>query len=57
MTLKVESRDDIVKRVGRSPDRASAVILALIDTPKIRDIRALGENDRPSLDYDPYARM
>lgn len=57
MTIKVESRDDIVKRVGRSPDRASALALALIDTPKIRDIRALGESDRPSLDYDPYARM
>lgn len=57
MTIKVESRDDIVERVGRSPDRASAVALALIDTPKVRDIRAMGENDRPSLDYDPYARM
>ena len=57
MTIKVESRDDIVKRVGRSPDRASALALALIDTPKIRDIRAMGENDRPSLDYDPYRNM
>ena len=57
MTIKVESRDEIVKRVGRSPDRASALALALIDTPKIRDIRALGEPERPSLDYDPYARI
>lgn len=57
MTIKVESRDDIVKRVGRSPDRASALALALIDTPKIRDIRAMGESDRPSLDYDPYRNM
>lgn len=54
MTIKVESRDDIVKRVGRSPDRASAVVLALIDTPKIRNLRALGESDNSSLDWDPY---
>lgn len=57
MTIKVESREDIVKRVGRSPDRASAVVLALMDTPKVRDIRAMGESDTPSLDYDPYRNM
>jgi hypothetical protein len=57
MTIKVESRDDIVKRVGRSPDRASALVLALMDTPKIRNLRALGESERPSLDYDPYRNM
>jgi hypothetical protein len=34
-----------------------ALVLALIDTPKVRDIRALGESDRSSLDYDPYARI
>lgn len=32
--IVVESRDEIVKRIGRSPDYASAYILALIDTPK-----------------------
>jgi hypothetical protein len=32
--IKVESRDDIVSRIGRSPDFASAYILALIHTPK-----------------------
>lgn len=32
--IKVESREDIVARIGRSPDFASAYILALIDTPK-----------------------
>jgi hypothetical protein len=32
--IKVESRDEIVSRIGRSPDRASAVCLALIQTPK-----------------------
>lgn len=32
--IKVESRDEIVDRIGRSPDFASAYILALIQTPK-----------------------
>ena len=57
MAIKVESRDAIVTRVGRSPDRATAVMLALIDTPKIRMVRALGESDSPSLDWNPYDRM
>lgn len=57
MTVKVESRQDIVDRVGRSPDRATAVILALISVPKVRAIRSLAESGRPSLDYDPYARL
>lgn len=30
----VESREDIIDRIGRSPDYGSAYILALIDTPK-----------------------
>lgn len=33
-TVYVEGREDIIKRIGRSPDFASAYILALIDTPK-----------------------
>lgn len=32
--IKVESREEIVKRVGRSPDRATAVCLAAMETPK-----------------------
>lgn len=34
--IKVESRDDIVDRIGRSPDFGSAYILALIQTAKIQ---------------------
>ena len=34
-TIQVESREAIVKRLGRSPDYASAYVLALIDTPKV----------------------
>lgn len=55
-TIKVESRDDIVKRVGRSPDRASAVILAAIEMPKIEAIRAMGgETGRKAvMNYNPF---
>jgi hypothetical protein len=41
-----------VKRIGRSPDFASAIILALIDTPKMEDFTA-GRNARR--EYDPFA--
>jgi len=33
-TIKVESREDIVKRLGRSPDYGSAACLALMDTKR-----------------------
>jgi hypothetical protein len=59
LTIKVEGRDEIIKRVGRSPDRASAVILAAMDTPKVRALRHLDREGGldSSLDYDPYARI
>lgn len=55
-TIKVESREDIIKRIGRSPDRATAVVLALIDQPKTRVLRALTGVDDP-VNYDPYANL
>lgn len=51
-SIKVEGREEILKRIGRSPDWASAYILGLIDTPKIDHIRALRKNRG---EYDPYA--
>jgi hypothetical protein len=54
MTIKVESREDIVDRVGRSPDRATAVILAAIDTPKVHDLNMM-QQQAAVLDYNPYA--
>jgi hypothetical protein len=59
MTLKVESREDIIERVGRSPDRASALILARMDTPKVPALRYLDREAAPNnaLDYDPYKRL
>lgn len=53
-TIKVESRDDIVERIGRSPDLASALILARLDTPKIGNIqRAQPAANRAVTHHDP----
>lgn len=48
--IYVESREEIIKRIGRSPDFASAVLLALIDTPKLSVIQAA----HGKREYDPY---
>lgn len=53
-TVKVESRDDIVKRIGRSPDMATAYILALIDTPKVKHLQRK-QDAQDVLSYDPMA--
>lgn len=53
-TIYVESREDIIARIGRSPDWASAYILALIDTPKRRTLEAIGRKPR---EHDPYADL
>lgn len=50
--VKVESRDEIIDRIGRSPDWASAVILALIETPKVQNLPGVhGSSKKP---YNPY---
>lgn len=56
MTIKVQSREDIVADVGRSPDRATAVMLALIDTPKIHLLRNTNAQNVVT-GYDPMANM
>ena len=68
--IQVESREEVIKRIGRSPDWASAYILALMDTPKrwdvmqARQLRQRGEYDPFSApgvqvggarDYDPFS--
>jgi hypothetical protein len=53
--IYVESREDIVKRIGRSPDFASAYFLAMIDTPKIAHLRA--SHSQAALRYDPLAQV
>lgn len=51
--IKVQSREEIVKSLGRSPDYGSAYCLAMIETMKSRDARALlrGAQGR---EYDPF---
>jgi hypothetical protein len=57
-TIKVCSRDDIVERIGHSPDYATAYVLANIDTPRNQLFSSIRKGSRPrSLDYDPYQRM
>lgn len=53
-TVKVESREEIIKRIGKSPDLASAYILALIDVPKLKVMRAAKMRDEV-VNYDPIA--
>lgn len=62
--IQVESRDEIVKRIGRSPDYGSAIILAQIETPKADIARMLGHYSAfdgvqggSRGNYDPYANM
>jgi hypothetical protein len=52
--IKVESREQIVERIGVSPDLASAYVLALIDTPRMADIERRSQG-KGGDDYDPYA--
>lgn len=52
-TIVVESKEAIVKRIGRSPDYGSAVCLALIDVPKVGTRRS-GER---RTEYDPMANL
>lgn len=53
--IEVESREQIIDRIGRSPDRASAYILALIDTPKIHVFDRTGKQPGAAGEYDPYS--
>ncbi len=53
--IRVEGREAVVARLGRSPDRASAVILGLIDTPK-RNSEPGAESARRR-QYDPYGAL
>ena len=57
-TIYVASREQILAKIGRSPDYGSAYILAMLDTPKLSDIAAMGgaRNKIKEL-YDPYANM
>jgi hypothetical protein len=53
--IKVESREGIINRIGRSPDWASAYMLALIDTPKRSKLLGGARTKSRMVDYDPYS--
>ena len=52
-TVAVASREDIISRIGRSPDFGSALILALMGTPKRKVV--FSRKGFTAKDYDPYA--
>lgn len=54
-TIYVESREEIIKRIGRSPDFAAAYCLALMKTPKRQNIPGVRSGHRR--DYDPLSRV
>ena len=56
VTIKVESREDIVARIGRSPDRATAYILARMDLPKLH-LLVRQQQQSQALAYDPFAHL
>lgn len=58
--IYVDSREEVLKRIGRSPDYMSAYMLALIDTPKIeyaKRIYAASIQSQRGSGHDPYANM
>jgi hypothetical protein len=56
-TIYVESREEIIKRIGRSPDLASAYIMALLDTPKASSFTSGASPNARGSEYDPYANL
>lgn len=58
-TLRVEGREEIIKRIGRSPDWASAYLLALYETPRWGTLpNAAGQTTNSAIpDYDPLANF
>lgn len=53
-TIYVASREQIMEKIGRSPDYGSAYVLALLDTPKRAVVEAVGRKRRRG-EYDPYS--
>lgn len=55
-TVKVEGREDIIERLGKSPDMATAYVQALIEVPKIKALQAANARNN-TVNYDPLAHM
>ena len=50
--IKVETREEIIKRIGRSPDWGSACVLANMHTPRMAQLRT---TDQAQQGHDPFA--
>lgn len=58
LTIKVESREEIIDRIGRSPDRATAVMLANMEMPKVHVFGNMAQTVRETvLNHDPLANL
>lgn len=57
MVIQVQSREEIWEELKRSVDRATAVILANIDTPKLRAARLGTHSAAKRREHDPYAAL
>lgn len=57
--IEIESRDEIIKRIKRSADWASAYILALRDTPKMAYVAEVKRRNQQgdNFGHDPYAAL
>jgi hypothetical protein len=55
-TIQAESKEDVEKRIGRSPDYGTAYILGLMETPKIDVLRGARTGGGKG-DHDPYAAL
>lgn len=52
--IKVQSRDEIYEKLKKSVDKASAVLLASIETPKMEVVANMGIHGGDLNDYNPY---
>ena len=55
-TVYVESREEIIAKIGRSPDYASAYLLAMMDTPTMDSIASMGSLTNQRMNHDPYKK-
>lgn len=65
--IQMETREEIIKRIGRSPDWGSAYVLARLDTPRLQDLVRKGHHvtghnpldflggPNSSMGHDPFA--
>ena len=49
--ILIEDKEEIKKRIGRSPDKGDAVIYCSVNTPKKQ---AMQQHFRAQTDYDPF---